>query len=98
MADANSTVIDGQQALHPIALEATYQIENLALIASKVLDESAEPEIQAVKTLVDRIHSLNRVLMTTLDEPDTDPESLAIRVGMSRAAYGTSMNNCGRKG
>lgn len=87
MADANSTVLDPHHALHPIALEATYQIENLAFIASKVLDESPDPVPQAVKTLVDRVLSLNSIIMTSLDHPDTEPQPLADCVGISRAAY-----------
>jgi hypothetical protein len=87
MATANSTVFDQEHPLHSLALEATYQIENLSFLACKVLDESIDMEIQAVRTLVDRIHSLNSVLMTALDEPDMDIEYFAARIGKSPSVF-----------
>jgi hypothetical protein len=87
MAKTNSTVLNDQHPLHMFALEATWQIENLAFLASKVLDEFDKAEIQAVRTVVDRIKSLNSLLMTSLDDPDTDLEYFADRLGVSLSEY-----------
>lgn len=81
MADANSTVLSNQHPLHNFALEATWQISHLSLLASKALDESTDPLVCAAQSLIDRIKAVNYLLMSSLDE-DIDPEWFAHGLGV----------------
>lgn len=76
--DKKTLMIDDERGL--IALDASYEIEGLALLIRKELKDMPEVELLALSGMVARIKELNSIIMSAIGDDLESTQDLALRI------------------